>query len=146
MADLLARHCDYFSIGTNDLIQYSLAIDRVNEHVAHLYQPLHPAVLRMIQMVVRAGHQAGIKVAMCGEMAGDQRAVPLLLGLGLDYLSLNALGIPRVKQMVRMTHRGTWQELAQRALTFPTAAEVSAFMDSELKRHFPQVFGGQPVS
>ena len=146
VADLLARHCDYFSIGTNDLIQYSLAIDRVNEHVAHLYQPLHPAVLRMIQMVVRAGHQAGIKVAMCGEMAGDQRAVPLLLGLGLDYLSLNALGIPRVKQMVRMTHRGTWQELAQRALTFPTAAEVSAFMDSELKRHFPQVFGGQPVS
>ncbi|CAO0820920.1 Phosphoenolpyruvate-protein phosphotransferase [Desulfarculales bacterium] len=143
VADLLAKHCDYFSIGTNDLIQYSLAIDRVNEHVAHLYQPLHPAVLRMIQMVVQAGHQAGIKVAMCGEMAGDQRAVPLLLGLGLDSLSLNALGIPRVKQMVRMTHRGAWLELAQRALTFPTAAEVSAFMDTELKRYFPQVFGGQ---
>lgn len=141
VADLLARHCDYFSIGTNDLIQYSLAIDRVNEHVAHLYQPLHPAVLRMIQMVVRAGHQAGIKVAMCGEMAGDQRAVPLLLGLGLDYLSLNALGIPRVKQMVRLTNRATWQKLAKRALSFATAAEVSAFMDTELKRHFPQVFG-----
>jgi len=146
VADLLAPHCDYFSIGTNDLIQYTLAIDRVNEHVAHLYQPLHPAVLRMIQMVVRAGHQAGIKVAMCGEMASDQRAVPLLLGLGLDYLSLNALGIPRVKQMVRMTHRGTWQELAQRALTFPTAALVSAFMDTELKRHFPQIFSAEPAS
>ncbi|MBI5522637.1 MAG: phosphoenolpyruvate--protein phosphotransferase [Desulfarculus sp.] len=145
IADLLARHCDYFSIGTNDLIQYSLAIDRVNEHVAHLYQPLHPAVLRMIQMVVRAGHQAGIKVAMCGEMAGDQRAVPLLLGLGLDYLSLNALGIPRVKQMVRMTNRATWQKLAKRALSFATAAEVSAFMDQELRRHFPKVFSAEPA-
>ena len=146
VADLLAQHCDYFSIGTNDLIQYSLAIDRINEHVAHLYQPLHPAVLRMIQMVVRDGHKAGIKVAMCGEMASDQRAVPLLLGLGLDYLSLNALGIPRVKQMVRLTHRGTWQTLAQQALSFPTAAEVRAFMDQELRRHFPQVFGSEPAS
>ncbi len=95
IADLLAPQVNFFSIGTNDLIQYSLAIDRVNERVAHLYQPLHPAVLRMIRRVVVAGRAAGVRVAMCGEMAGDPRAVPLLLGLGLDCLSLNALAVPR---------------------------------------------------
>jgi len=136
----LAPHVDFFSIGTNDLIQYALAIDRVNEHVAHLYQPLHPAVLRMIRQVVQAGHAAGIPVAMCGEMAGDQKAVPLLLGLGLDQLSTNALAIPRVKQMVRLTNQKKWEELAQRSLTFPTAAEVGGFMSRELDRSFPEVF------
>ena len=140
VADLLAPHVDFFSIGTNDLIQYALAIDRVNEHVAHLYQPLHPAVLRMIRQVVQAGHAAGIPVAMCGEMAGDQKAVPLLLGLGLDQLSTNALAIPRVKQMVRLTNQKKWEELAQRSLTFPTAAEVGGFMSRELDRSFPEVF------
>ena len=140
VADLLAKHVDFFSIGTNDLIQYALAIDRVNEHVAHLYQPLHPAVLRMIRQVVEAGHAAGIPVAMCGEMAGDQRAVPLLLGLGLDQLSTNALAIPRVKQVVRLAKHSLWRELAKEALGFSTAGEVSRFVRHELELNFPDVF------
>jgi phosphotransferase system enzyme I (PtsI) len=140
VADLLARHADFFSIGTNDLIQYALAIDRVNEQVAHLYQPMHPAILRMIKQTVNAGHQAGIDVAICGEMAGDQRAVPLLLGLGLDHLSMNALAIPRVKQIVRHTNRNTWERLAQEALSFYTAEEVMRFMNRQLKKHFPTIF------
>jgi len=140
VADLLAKRVDFFSIGTNDLIQYSLAIDRVNEHVAHLYQPLHPAVLRMVRQVVNAAQEAGISVAMCGEMAGDPKMVPLLIGLGLDHLSMNALAIPQVKRVVRMTNHAVWRELAKEALSFATAAEVAAFMTSQLKRHYPGMF------
>jgi len=114
--------------------------------VAHLYQPLHPAVLRMIRQTVQAGHQAGIRVAMCGEMAGDQRAVPLLMGLGLDSLSTNSLAIPRVKQVVRATNRARWQELALEALRFSTAAEVSAFMARELPLQIPEVFSSAPTA
>lgn len=139
VADLLAQHADFFSIGTNDLIQYSLAIDRVNEFVAHLYQPLHPAVLRMVRQVVAAGHGAGIPVGMCGEMAGDARAVPLLLGLGLDSLSMNPLAIPRVKQVLRLASAGEWAGLAKKALSYPTAAEVACFMDEELGQRFSHV-------
>ncbi len=147
VADLLADHVDFFSIGTNDLIQYSLAIDRVNEQVAHLYQPMHPAVLRMIQQTVAAGHQAGIPVAMCGEMAGDPAAVPLLLGLGLDHLSMNALAIPRVKQMVRRTSRELWTALAAEALGFATATQVIEFVHRELAKQFPDLLplGGDPA-
>ncbi len=145
VADLLAEHVDFFSIGTNDLIQYSLAIDRVNEYVAHLYQPLHPAVLRMVRQVVNAGHAEGITVSMCGEMAGDVRSVPLLLGLGLDGLSMNALAIPRVKQILRQASARTWRDLARHALSYATAAEVSAFVDRELGRHFSEIFGPVPA-
>jgi phosphotransferase system enzyme I (PtsI) len=140
VADLLAPHVDFFSIGTNDLIQYSLAIDRVNEHVAHLYEPFHPAVLRMIQQVVQAGHAGGIPVAMCGEMAGDPRSVPLLLGLGLDELSMTALAAPRVKQVIRLTNTETWRLVAKEALSYPTAAEVRRFVDAELVRQIPDIF------
>lgn len=140
VADLLAQRVDFFSIGTNDLIQYSLAIDRVNEHVAHLYQPLHPAVLRMVRQVVEAGHAAGIPVAMCGEMAGDPKMVPLLIGLGVDHLSMNALAIPQVKRIVRLTDRSVWQDLAKEALAFPTAAEVASYMTKQLQHFYPGFF------
>ena len=101
VADILARHADFFSIGTNDLIQYALAIDRINEHVAYMYQPFHPAILRMIQQVVSAAKKRGIKVALCGEMAGDPLCAPLLLGMGIDELSLNAWSIPVIKKVIR---------------------------------------------
>lgn len=101
MADAMAQEADFFSIGTNDLIQYTLAIDRGNRAVAHLYHPFHPAILRMIKHVTDVGKEKGIKVFMCGEMAGDPFNVPVLLGLGIDGLSMNPQSIPAVKNMIR---------------------------------------------
>lgn len=101
MSDVLAREVDFFSIGTNDLIQYSLAIDRVNEAVAHLYEPLHPGILRMIHSSVNSAHQAGIPIAMCGEMAGVPMYIPILLGMELDELSMGPHAIPKAKRVIR---------------------------------------------
>ncbi|MDM8524728.1 phosphoenolpyruvate--protein phosphotransferase [Desulfococcaceae bacterium HSG8] len=101
MADVMAEEADFFSIGTNDLIQYSLAIDRGNKHVAHLYQPFHPAVMRMLKRISDVGKEKGVKVFMCGEMAGDPIQVPILLGFEIEELSMNPLSIPSVKRMVR---------------------------------------------
>ena len=101
MADLLAAEADFFSVGTNDLIQYTLAIDRSNEHLSDLYQPLHPAVLRSLSRVVAVAHAAGIEACICGEMAGDPLYLPILLGLGYDELSMGSASIPRVKQILR---------------------------------------------
>ena len=103
VADLLAREVKFFSIGTNDLIQYALAIDRVNEHVAYLYRPLHPAVLRLVRETIRAAHNHDIPVGMCGEMAGEPMFALVLLGLGLDELSMNSTAIPVVKSVLRGT-------------------------------------------
>ncbi len=100
-ADLLAREVDFFSIGTNDLIQYVIAVDRVNERIAHLYEPTHPAVLRLLKMIADAAHANKIWVGVCGEMACDVALIPLLLGLGMDELSVGARSVPRVKMAVR---------------------------------------------
>jgi len=124
MADILAEEVDFFSIGTNDLIQYSLAIDRVNKHVSQLYQPLHPAVLRMIHRVVQAAKTAEIEVALCGEMAGDLINVPVLLGLELDAISMNPISIPGIKNLVRTLSFEESKRLAQAVLEQATTSGV----------------------
>ena len=137
VADQLAREVSFLSIGTNDLIQYALAIDRVNEHVGYLYHPLHPAILRMVKMVVDAGHAAGIRVSMCGEMAGDPMYSAVLLGLGLDELSMNSSAIPAVKSVLRAAHLHDARELAKAALELPTAADVEALVGKKMREWFP---------
>ncbi len=133
-ADLLAREVDFFSIGTNDLIQYSLAVDRNNEHVSGLYQPLHPSVLRLLRFVIESAAQAGIEVSLCGEMAADARLVPLLLGLGLRRLSLSPRLVPAVKARVRALAMADLATMAEGCRGFATAAEVGAFLDQFLER------------
>lgn len=126
ISDILATEVDFFSIGTNDLIQYTLAVDRVNEHVTYLYEPLHPALLRLIDMVVKAGKNAGIPVGICGEMAGDPQVVPVLVGLGLESLSMNAVTIPSVKALIRETSQVELRALADRVKQLPSANDVTA--------------------
>lgn len=138
IADLLAREVDFFSIGTNDLIQYALAIDRVNEHVNYLYDTLHPAVLRLIRQVIVAGQARGVPVAMCGEMAGDPVNVPVLLGMGLDELSMNALSIPMVKKLIRSIRRDECTDLTARAFEAFSAEEVRGCLEDWIRKRFPQ--------
>jgi phosphotransferase system enzyme I (PtsI) len=137
VADLLAREASFFSIGTNDLIQYSLAIDRVNEHVSYLYEPLHPAILRLIRRIVEAGHDAGIPVSMCGEMAGEPIYSYALLGLGLDELSMNAAAIPRVKRILRKSVAYEAKEFAGSLLLHSTAAEIARALRKKVEDLFP---------
>jgi len=137
VADLLARETDFFSIGTNDLIQYALAIDRVNEHVSYLYEPLNPAILRLVRRIVEAGHDAGIPVAMCGEMAGEPLYSYVLLGLGLDELSMNATAIPRVKRILRKSVAYEAKEFAGSLLLHSTAVEIERVLRKKMEDLFP---------
>ena len=125
-ADVLAREVDFFSIGTNDLIQYALAVDRVNERIAHLYEPTHPAVLRLLKMIADAAHANEIWVGVCGEMAGDVALIPLLLGLGMDELSAGATLVPRVKRAVQSLAIPECRELVEETLKLQTPSEILA--------------------
>ncbi len=140
IADSLAREVDFFSIGTNDLTQYTLAIDRVNERVTYLYDPLHPAVLKLIKMIVEAGHRAGIRVSMCGEMAGEPAYTLVLLGFELDELSMNPLAIPRVKKIIRNATFEESQALLNKAMTFSTVREIEAYVRDYMTSRFPDDF------
>ena len=128
IARQLAAEVDFLSIGTNDLIQYTLAVDRTNEHVADLYQPMHPAVLSMIQLVVEAGRRQRVPVALCGEMAANPEYVPLMLGLGLRQLSMSPRSLPGVKEVVRSLDICDAEELARRCVTASTAEEVEGLL------------------
>ncbi|MDD2580550.1 MAG: phosphoenolpyruvate--protein phosphotransferase [Desulfuromonadaceae bacterium] len=132
LADLLAHEVDFFSVGTNDLIQYTLAIDRSNEQLSHMYQPLHPAVLRSLRRVVQAAHSAGIPACLCGEMAGDPLYLPVLLGLGFDELSMGAGSILRVKQILRRCTLERAARIAEGCFAFSTAAEVEMYLKSQI--------------
>ena len=140
IADKLAREVDFFSIGTNDLIQYSLAIDRANERLTYMYEPLHPAVLRLIKNVVEVAHKANVRVDMCGEMAGDPLCVLILLGMELDELSMNSLAIPRIKKIIRESTFEESKLMLKKALSFNTASEVRAYVNDYMVRRFPDEF------
>jgi len=132
-ADLLAKEVDFFSIGTNDLIQYALAVDRANEKVAYLYEPSHPAVLRMINKIIEAAHANNIKVGMCGEMASDELFTLVLLGMNLDEFSLSPLAIPQIKYIIRAVNFEYARNIADEALSLDTAKAISNFMQTKLK-------------
>ncbi|MFA6078624.1 MAG: phosphoenolpyruvate--protein phosphotransferase [Candidatus Omnitrophota bacterium] len=137
-SDILAREADFFSIGTNDLIQYSLAVDRVNEKIAYLYEPAHPAVLRLIKSVIDNGHKAGMWVGMCGEMAGDLNMVLILLGLGLDEFSTSPIAIPEIKRIIRSVTMSQAEAIAQEAITLPTGKEIDKFASQKLREILPE--------
>ena len=140
IADLLAPHVDFFSIGTNDLTQYTLAVDRVNERVTDLYQPTHPAVLRLIKMVVEAAHHAGIWTGLCGEMAGDISLTPLLVGLGLDELSAASSQVAKIKHAVRKLDTVQCRQLVEQALREANAAEIQRLSQEFATRHYAELF------
>ncbi len=137
LADRLARECDFFSVGTNDLIQYTIAIDRQNKDVAYLYKPLHLSVLRTLRFICQAGREAGIPVSMCGEMAGEPLYTLVLLGLGLDELSMNGPSIPLVKKVVRAASAADGRALLERILTLTAGDEIEREVRSEMARRFP---------
>ena len=136
--DLLAQEASFFSIGTNDLIQYALAVDRVNEKIAYLYEPTHPGVLRLIKQIIEAGHAAGLWVGMCGEMAGEPALALLLLGMGLDEFSVSPIQVPLIKKMIRAVEYRTAQAIAQQALTLRTGKEIEDFIVAHLRQLAPE--------
>jgi phosphotransferase system enzyme I (PtsI) len=138
MSDQLAPLVDFFSIGTNDLTQYTLAVDRGNERISDLYEPFHPGVLRLIRMVIENGHAAGIPVAMCGEMASDPRAAILLLGLGLDEFSMNAVGLPRVKNVIRSVTDAEAKAIAASVMTLKRNRDIETALEAHTQGRFSQ--------
>ncbi|TYA25832.1 phosphoenolpyruvate-protein phosphotransferase PtsI [Aggregatibacter actinomycetemcomitans] len=131
-AGFLAKEVDFFSIGTNDLAQYTLAVDRGNELISHLYNPMSPSVLNLIKQVIDASHAEGKWTGMCGELAGDERATILLLGMGLDEFSMSAISVPRIKKLIRNVNFQDAKALAEKALQQPTAAEIESLVSDFL--------------
>ena len=139
MADVFAKQADFFSIGTNDLIQYTLAVDRGNEKIAHLYQPAHPAILKLIKFIIEAGHKEKIHVGLCGEMSGEPVFALLLLGLGLDEFSMPPMNILQIKKLIRSVSFKDAQELTHKVLGLSTGEEVEEFSLTRLHELAPQV-------
>jgi phosphotransferase system enzyme I (PtsI) len=140
VADELAKHVSFFSIGTNDLVQYLMAVDRNNELIADLYQEFHPAVLRAIRSTIDTGHANGLWVGMCGEMAGNPLATLLLLGLGLDEFSMVPSVIPEVKKIVRSSSYKEARKVAAEALRLANALEVREYLSTYMHERFPELF------
>ncbi|MTI58176.1 phosphoenolpyruvate--protein phosphotransferase [Geosporobacter ferrireducens] len=129
MSDIFAKHVDFFSIGTNDLIQYTCAVDRMNEKIHHLYQPFNPGVLRLIKIVIDNGHKEGIWVGMCGEMAGDKKMIPILLGMGLDEFSMSPTSILPARALIQSLHYDVMKKLADEVLSMGTADEIETYIE-----------------
>ena len=145
LADRLARECDFFSIGTNDLIQYTIGIDRQNKDVAYLYKPLHLSVLRMVKGICDAAGAAGIPVSVCGEMAGDPLHTLVLLGLGVTELSMNGPAIPVVKKVIRGARASDARALVDRLLSLTFADDIEREVREEMVRRYPELFEGQAI-
>jgi len=142
IADLLAKEVDFFSLGTNDSIQYSLAVDRVNEKVAYLYQPLHPTILRLIDNVIKCAHREGIWVGVCGEMASDPLSVLILLGLGVDEFSVAPTSLLEIKKIIRSTEWKETQEIAVKMLKSKTSYEAKRLAERKLSRRIKRIVRG----
>ncbi|WP_147819959.1 phosphoenolpyruvate--protein phosphotransferase [Salidesulfovibrio onnuriiensis] len=138
VAEFLAQEVDFFSIGTNDLIQYSIGVDRINRHVAYLYQPLHPATLKSIKLVVDAAHQAGIEVSLCGEVASDPFCVPLLMGMGIDSLSLTPQAIPGIKRIIRQTQMRECRALLKQVMQCRTVHRINSLVMDSIFKSYPE--------
>ena len=138
-ADTIARHVDFFSVGSNDLIQYTLAIDRGNEKVAAMYQPAHPAVLRLLQTIVEAAHRNNIWVGVCGEIAGDVTIIPALVGLGVDELSAGATSIPRIKRAIQSLNYEEARQLVARCVLNDSAEANQAELLQLARRLYPEI-------
>ena len=132
IADRLAQHVDFFSCGTNDLVQYTLAVDRVNDRIAPLYHPLHPAVLRLLASTAQSADARGLWSGVCGEMAGDMSAIPILLGLGFTELSVTPARLPEAKERIRSLDYAACRELAARAIELSSSADVESLVDEAL--------------
>ena len=146
LADVMLKEVDFVSIGTNDLIQYYLAVDRSNEFVTHLYKPFHPAVLRLIRSVIQAARSAGKDVVVCGEMAADTLSAIVLMGFGLRTFSMNPIFIPRVKKALRSIECRTAERIAEETLKLRSAQEIEEYVIEEILLRHPQVFlTGQPL-
>jgi phosphotransferase system enzyme I (PtsI) len=140
IAESLAKRVKFFSIGTNDLIQYTLAVDRMNDRIAHLYEPTHPAIVRLIKATVDAAKKHNVRVSVCGEMAGDPVLTPLLLGLGVDELSAAPAIGPQIKYMIRRLKTSETRELAEFALSCESGAEILARCQDLARASAPSLF------
>jgi phosphotransferase system enzyme I (PtsI) len=132
ISDLLAKEVDFFSIGTNDLIQYTTAVDRMNEKISHLYNPFHPALLRLVKMVIDNAHKENKWVGMCGEVAGDPKLIPILIGMGLDEFSMSPISILKARGIIRNISQDKMRDLAQQVINLPTAQEVENFIEKNI--------------
>ena len=140
IADQLAKEVKFFSVGSNDLVQYTMAVDRGNERIAHLYQPTHPAVLRLLAMAATAAHDNGIWIGICGEMASEIHLTPLLLGLGIDEFSVVTPAVPRIKKALQSLDSQACQEFAGRAASMTDPQEIETMCREYAKQHYPDLF------
>jgi phosphotransferase system enzyme I (PtsI) len=145
VSDKMAKEVDYFSIGTNDLIQYYLAVDRTNELVSHLFKPLHPSVLRLLKFIIKSAHKAGIEVSVCGEMSADPLSALVLLGLGIRKFSMNPIFIPRIKRALRSVECQNIEKIVRKAMTFKTAHEIEEYVIEKILFNHPTALLMQEV-
>jgi phosphotransferase system enzyme I (PtsI) len=143
MASEIAEEVEFLSIGTNDLIQYTLAVDRINEHVSYLFSPFHPAVLRLIKMVVEMANERGVPVGVCGEMAAQLPCVPLLVGMGVDELSMNVHAIPKVKKLLNSITEKESREIVEYALKLKTAADIKEYVTNTITEKWSSLLPGE---